>query len=77
MLNPDLISTVSMSVNLSLETPIYALRQGLTSAHMTAACTAWLEPNLQDRNGVRITQRHPAGKAWLVDGLWVDIIPEC
>mmetsp|Transcript_6620 Transcript_6620/g.15170 ORF Transcript_6620/g.15170 Transcript_6620/m.15170 type:complete len:259 (-) Transcript_6620:97-873(-) len=28
------------------------------------------DPGLEDRNGVRITQRSPSGQAWLKDGLW-------
>ena len=28
------------------------------------------DPGLEDRNGVRITQRTPGGRAWLKDGLW-------
>lgn len=29
------------------------------------------DPGLEDRNGTRITQRSPIGRAWLCDGLWV------
>lgn len=28
------------------------------------------DPGLEDRNGVRVTQRTSPGRAWLVDGCW-------